>query len=65
MGGGLMAAIANWMVLPAVRGELGFGRMRIAFVGDRPVSGEIGDWARALGITVRYINPLQKGENHA
>jgi long-chain acyl-CoA synthetase len=63
-GGGLLGTLANFLVLPAVRGQLGFGRLRVAYVGDRPVSGDIAEWARALGITVRYINPLLKGETH-
>jgi long-chain acyl-CoA synthetase len=64
-GGGLMATLANLLVLPAVRGQLGFGRLRVAYVGDRAIPPEIDQWARALGITVRYINPFQKGETHA
>jgi long-chain acyl-CoA synthetase len=64
-GGGLLAALANLLVLPAVRGQLGFGRLRVAYVGDRAVPPEIDHWARALGITVRHINPFQKGETHA
>lgn len=63
-GGGVLGALANFLVLPAVRGQLGFGRLRVAYVGDRPVSDEIAQWAHALGITVRYINPLLKGETH-
>ena len=62
---GLAATLANLLVLPAVRGQLGFGKLRVAYVGDRPVPPEIDRWARALGITVRYINPFQKGETHA
>jgi long-chain acyl-CoA synthetase len=63
-GGGVRGALANFLVLPAVRGQLSFGRLRVAYVGDRPLSGDIVEWARALGITVRYINPLLKGETH-
>ena len=61
IGGGFLA---NWLVLPAIRGELGFGRLRVAYVGDAPVSVETGRWASALGITVKYINPFE-GETHA
>jgi long-chain acyl-CoA synthetase len=64
-GGGLTGALANVLVLPAVRAQLGFGRLRVAYVGDRTVSAEIDQWARALGITVRYVNPFHKGETHA
>ena len=61
-GGGLLA---NVLVLPAIRAQLGFGKLRIAYVGDREIPVEVGLWATALGITVRYINPFQKGETHA
>ena len=64
-GGGPIGAMANLLVLPAVRGQLGFGRLRVAYVGDRAIPPEVDHWARALGITVRYINPFQKGETHA
>ena len=63
--GGFMGTLANLLVLSAVRGQLGFARLRIAYVGDRAIPSEIDTWARALGITVRYINPFQKGETHA
>lgn len=63
--GGVSGALANLLVLPAVRAQLGFGRLKVAFVGDHAISAEIGDWARALGITVRFINPFRKGETHA
>ena len=64
---GLLSALALiWVaVLPAVRAQLGFGRLRVAYVGDSPVPPEIDRWARALGITVRYYNPFQKGETNA
>jgi long-chain acyl-CoA synthetase len=62
--GGMMGALANVLVLPAIRGQLGFGRLRVAYVGDRGLSNEVAGWARALGITVRYLNPLQKGDTH-
>jgi long-chain acyl-CoA synthetase len=63
-GGGPMAALANFLVLSAVRGQLGFGKLRIAYVGDRALPPDIDRWARALGITVRYLNPYQQGETH-
>jgi long-chain acyl-CoA synthetase len=60
--GGPMSALANILVLPAVRAQLGFGRLRVAYVGDRAIPTDVGQWARALGITVRYIDPFQKGD---
>jgi long-chain acyl-CoA synthetase len=63
-GGGPMGALANILVLPAVRAQLGFGRLRVAYVGDRAIPAEIGQWARALGITVRYVNPFQKEDTN-
>jgi long-chain acyl-CoA synthetase len=62
--GGLSGALANFLVLPAVRAQLGFGRLRVAYVGDRSIPAEIDRWARALGITVRFINPFRKGETY-
>jgi long-chain acyl-CoA synthetase len=62
--GGLSGAAANVLVLPAVRAQLGFGKLRIAFVGDRSIPAEIDHWARALGVTVRFINPFRKGETY-
>jgi long-chain acyl-CoA synthetase len=63
--GGPMRTLANFLVLPAVRGQLGFGKLRVAYVGDGAISPEIEQWARGLGITVRYINPFQQGGTHA
>lgn len=60
--GGSAAALANWLVLPAVRAELGFGRLRVAYVGDRALPAEIDQWALALGITVRQFNPFCSGK---
>jgi long-subunit acyl-CoA synthetase (AMP-forming) len=56
--------LANFLVLPAVRAQLGFGKLRVAYVGDHAIPTEIDHWARALGITVRYINPFRKGETY-
>jgi long-chain acyl-CoA synthetase len=63
--GGGGGVLANVLVFPAIRAQLGFGRLRVAYVGDHVLSAEIATWASALGITVRYINPFQKGETHA
>ena len=62
--GGLMAWLANLLVLPAVRSQLGFGQLRVAYIGDRAVPAETDRWARALGITVRLINPFKTGGTH-
>ncbi len=64
-GGGALGALANVLVLPAVRAQLGFGKLRIAYVGDHAIPPEIDHWARALGITVRHINPFLKGKTRA
>lgn len=55
--GGLLA---NLLVLRSVRTHLGFGNLRIAYVGDGKISPEAERWATGLGITVRHINPFQK-----
>jgi long-chain acyl-CoA synthetase len=60
--GGLSGALANFLVLPPVRAQLGFGKLRVAYVGDRAIPPEIDQLARALGITVRLINPFRNGE---
>jgi long-chain acyl-CoA synthetase len=62
---GLPAALANFFVLPAVRDELGVGRLRVAFVGDGNISPEVDLWARAMKIVVRHYNPFRKEETHA
>ncbi len=54
---GPLAVLARMAVLPAIRAELGFTRLRVAFVGDGAVSDEIARWAKALGVTVHTINP--------
>jgi long-chain acyl-CoA synthetase len=64
-GGGLTQLLAGWLVLPAIRAELGFGRLRVAYVGDRPLAADVAVWAKALGFNVRHINPLGEGETHA
>ena len=56
--------LARWLVLSAVRAHLGFGKLRVAFTGDAPISSEISQWAQALGVTVRHINPFQQGGTH-
>ncbi len=60
-GSGAMRSLANLLVLPAVREHLGFGKLRVAYVGDGPVPAEIDRWARALGIKIICIDPSQQG----
>jgi long-chain acyl-CoA synthetase len=55
-GGGAYAALARWLVLRAVRRELGLGRLRLAYIGAAPVPAEARRWAAALGITIRQID---------
>jgi long-chain acyl-CoA synthetase len=55
-GGGAYAALAHWLVLRAVRRELGLARLRLAYVGAAPVPPEVRRWAAALGIAIRQID---------
>ncbi len=55
-GRGPYAALARWLVLRAVRRELGLARLRLAYVGAAPVSPEVRRWTAALGITIQQIN---------
>ena len=54
-GGGISAGLARWLVLRAVRRELGLGRLRLAYVGAVPVAPEVSGWAAALGVTIRQV----------
>ena len=48
-------ALANFLVLRAVRNELGMDRLRVAFVaGVRPAQ-DITNWAKALGISIASV----------
>ena len=54
-GGGMMAMVGNFLVLRAIRRELGMARLRVAYVaGDLPAK-DIVDWAAALGIAIKPI----------
>lgn len=53
--GGALSGVADLLVLRAVRRELGMSNLRLAFVGDAPVSGDALLWAKALGVTVRQV----------
>jgi long-chain acyl-CoA synthetase len=55
---GPMRGLANSLVLAAVREELGFSKLRVAFVGEGKIPDQIGAWARALGITIHMIDEL-------
>jgi long-subunit acyl-CoA synthetase (AMP-forming) len=48
--------LARWLVLRAVRRELGLARLRLAYVGAAPVPPEVRRWAAALGIAIRQID---------
>ncbi len=61
--GGLSGSLANLLVLPAVRGQLGFTRLRVAYVGDRAIPPDIDTWARALGIRVRLLQSVPEGRD--
>lgn len=54
-GGGAGAAAANFLVLGAVRRELGLSRIRLAYTAGEPVSPPTLDWARSLGIAIQRI----------
>jgi long-chain acyl-CoA synthetase len=62
--GGLAAGLARWLVLRAVRRELGLARLRLAYVGAAPVPPDVGRWAGALGISIRQIDG-QKAQRDA
>lgn len=53
--GGPAARLAELIVLHAVRREFGLNRLRLAYVGGRPV-GPAGEWARSLGIAIRRVD---------
>ena len=60
--GGLGAGLANLLVLPAVRRDLGLNRIRLAYIGGAPVTPPTLDWARCLGITIQRIDePVPAG----
>ncbi len=47
--------LANFLVLRAVRNELGMGRLRFAFVAGTKPTQDVMDWAGALGIKITPI----------
>ena len=55
IGAGSGNAVADKLVLRAVRNELGMGRLRVAYVAGALPSSEIVSWAKALGISIQTI----------
>jgi long-chain acyl-CoA synthetase len=55
-GRGLYATVVRFLVLRAVRRELGLARLRLAYVGAAPVPPEQRRWAAALGIDIQQID---------
>jgi long-chain acyl-CoA synthetase len=53
---GGMAALADLLVLRAVRRELGMAKLRLAYVGGAPVPPDVQQWAAALGIAIQRID---------
>jgi len=52
--GGAPAMLARWLVLRQVRRELGLGRLRTAYLSDRPPP-DVAAWAADLGIRIQRI----------
>ncbi len=48
--------LARMFVLGAVRRELGLSRLRRAYIGSAPLSLDIEQWARALGVSIQQID---------
>jgi len=61
--GGAAGAVANFLVLHAVRGELGLKKLRLAYVGGSPPGAAVQEWARSLGITIRLIDEAVLSED--
>ena len=55
IGAGSGNALANFLVLRAVRRELGMDRLRVAYVAGNSCSPELARWARALGIDIQSL----------
>jgi len=54
--GGIQAMLANLIVLRSVRRELGLNKLRLAYVGGRPVPPNVEAWSTALGISIQRID---------
>jgi long-chain acyl-CoA synthetase len=48
-------ALANILVLQAVRRELGMQRLRVAYVANAKPPAEVTDWAAALGVSIQSV----------
>ena len=62
--GGAPAMLARWLVLRQVRRELGLGRLRTAYLGDRPPP-DVAAWAADLGIRIQCIAAEQSDASPA
>jgi long-chain acyl-CoA synthetase len=58
---GAMRALANILVLPAVRREFGLNRLRLAYVGGAAVSPAACEWAASLGIAIQRVDESVAG----
>jgi long-chain acyl-CoA synthetase len=54
--GKIVAMLARFFVLRAVRRELGLNRLRVAYLGGTRLAPEIERWALSLGIAIRRLN---------
>jgi len=59
--GGPLGRLADLCVLHAVRREFGLNRLRLAYVGGRPVGPAALDWARSLGIEIQRVDEYAAG----
>jgi long-subunit acyl-CoA synthetase (AMP-forming) len=59
--GGPQAALANGLVLRAVRREFGLNRLRLAYVGGAPVVPSAREWTAALGIKIQRVDESALG----
>ena len=57
-GGGVLAGIADRLVLRRVRAAVGLDRLRVAWVGGAPVSPALLRWYRCIGIDLREVYGL-------
>jgi long-chain acyl-CoA synthetase len=57
----VLRPLADLLVLRAVRRELGLTKLRLAYVGGRPVSAEVDVWSRALGIVLQRVDRPETG----
>ncbi len=55
IGAGSGNALANGLVLRAVRRELGMDRLRVAYVSGTKPSAEVSNWAAALGVSIQLV----------